>query len=82
MLKNLKSILYLLEKKEKIQFSKLAIFMFIASILETIGLASIFPLINFLTNQEKSISFLENIFENFNFFFKSNYMIFLIFIIF
>ena len=82
MLKNLKSILYLLEKKEKIQFSKLAIFMFIASILETIGLASIFPLINFLTNQEKSISFLENIFANFNFFFKSNYMIFLIFIIF
>ena len=55
--------------------------MFLASILETLGIASIFPLINFLTDQEKSISYLDNFFINFTFF-GSNYIIFLICIIF
>ena len=55
--------------------------MLLASILETLGIASIFPLINFLTDQEKSINFLDNFFINFSFF-ESNYMILLIGIIF
>ena len=71
----------MLEVKEKTQFLKLVILMFLASILETLGIASIFPLINFLTDQEKSIGYLDNFFINFTFF-GSNYMIFLICIIF
>ena len=55
--------------------------MFLASILETLGIASILPLINFLTDQEKSINFLENFFIDLTFF-GNNYMIFLICIIF
>ena len=55
--------------------------MFLASILETLGIASILPLINFLTDQEKSINFLENFFIDLTFF-GNNYMVFLICIIF
>ena len=81
MINSIKNILSLLETKEKIKFLKLVIFMLLASILETLGIASIFPLINFLTDQEKSINFLDNFFINFSFF-ESNYMILLIGIIF
>jgi len=78
---SINKIFSLLEVKEKTQFLKLVILMFLASILETLGIASIFPLINFLTDQEKSISYLDNFFINFTFF-GSNYIIFLICIIF
>jgi ATP-binding cassette, subfamily B, bacterial PglK len=78
---SINKIFCLLEVKEKNQFLKLVILMFLASILETLGIASIFPLINFLTDQEKSISYLDDFFINFTFF-GSNYMIFLICIIF
>jgi ATP-binding cassette subfamily C protein len=78
---SIKNILSLLKTKEKIKFLKLVIFMLLASILETLGIASIFPLINFLTDQEKSINFLDDFFINFSFF-ESNYMILLIGIIF
>ena len=81
MINSINKIFCLLEVKEKTQFLKLVILMFIASILETLGIASIFPLINFLTDQEKSISYLDNFFIN-STFFGSNYMIFLICIIF
>ena len=81
MIKSINKIFCLLEVKEKTQFLKLVILMFLASILETLGIASIFPLINFLTDQEKSIGYLDNFFINFTFF-GSNYMIFLICIIF
>ena len=81
MVKSINKIFSLLEDKEKSQFLKLVILMFLASILETLGIASILPLINFLTDQEKSINFLENFFINFTFF-GNNYMIFLICIIF
>tara|TARA_B110001452_G_scaffold112341_1_gene93233 strand:+ start:3766 stop:5490 length:1725 start_codon:yes stop_codon:yes gene_type:complete len=80
-IKSINKIFCLLEVKEKTQFLKLVILMFLASILETLGIASIFPLINFLTDQEKSIGYLDNFFINFTFF-GSNYMIFLICIIF
>jgi ABC-type multidrug transport system fused ATPase/permease subunit len=78
---SINKIFSLLEDKEKSQFSKLVILMFLASILETLGIASILPLINFLTDQEKSINFLENFFIDLTFF-GNNYMIFLICIIF
>ena len=81
MINSINKIFSLLEVKEKTQFLKLVILMFLASILETLGIASIFPLINFLTDQEKSISYLDNFFINFTFF-GSNYIIFLICIIF
>ena len=81
MVNSINKIFFLLEDKEKSQFLKLVILMFLASILETLGIASILPLINFLTDQEKSINFLENFFINFTFF-GNNYMIFLICIIF
>ena len=81
MIKSINKIFCLLEVKEKTQFLKLVILMFLASILETLGIASIFPLINFLTDQEKSIGYLDNFFINFTFF-RSNYMTFLICIIF
>lgn len=81
MINSIKNILSLLKTKEKIKFLKLVIFMLLASILETLGIASIFPLINFLTDQEKSINFLDDFFINFSFF-ESNYMILLIGIIF
>ena len=80
MINSINKIFSLLEVKEKTQFLKLVILMFFASILETLGIASIFPLINFLTDQEKSISYLDNFFINFTFF-GSNYIIFLICII-
>ena len=81
MVNSINKIFSLLEDKEKSQFSKLVILMFLASILETLGIASILPLINFLTDQEKSINFLENFFIDLTFF-GNNYMIFLICIIF
>jgi len=78
---SINKIFSLLEDKEKSQFLKLVILMFLASILETLGIASILPLINFLTDQEKSINFLENFFIDLTFF-GNNYMVFLICIIF
>ena len=81
MVNSINKIFSLLEDKEKNQFLKLVILMFLASILETLGIASILPLINFLTDQEKSINFLENFFIDLTFF-GNNYMIFLICIIF
>ena len=81
MVNSINKIFSLLEDKEKSQFLKLVILMFLASILETLGIASILPLINFLTDQEKSINFLENFFIDLTFF-GNNYMIFLICIIF
>ena len=67
----IKKTLSLLEKKEKKQFLKLIICMFFASALEILGLASIFPLINFLTNQETTLNL-------FNHYFADNYMIYLV----
>ena len=81
MVNSINKIFSLLEDKEKSQFLKLVILMFLASILETLGIASILPLINFLTDQEKSINFLENFFIDLTFF-GNNYMVFLICIIF
>ena len=81
MVNSINNIFSLLEDKEKSQFLKLVILMFLASIQETLGIASILPLINFLTDQEKSINFLENFFIDLTFF-GNNYMIFLICIIF
>ena len=49
--------------------------MFFASALEILGLASIFPLINFLTNQETTLNL-------FNHYFADNYMIYLVCLIF
>ena len=71
----IKKSLSLLEKNEKKQFFKLVICMFLASTLEILGLASIFPLLIFLTSQEKSFNF-------FNHFLEGNYMIYLICLIF
>ena len=71
----IKKTLSLLEKKEKKQFLKLIICMFFASALEILGLASIFPLINFLTNQETTLNL-------FNHYFADNYMIYLVCLIF
>ena len=49
--------------------------MFLTSALEILGLASIFPLINFLTNQETTLNL-------FNHYFADNYMIYLVCLIF
>jgi len=67
-----KKIFSLLEKKEKIKFFKLTFFMLISSILETIGVASIFPLINFFIGEGTSLDFLSDITNNIQFFNDSN----------
>ncbi len=67
MISNIKKIFYLLEKREKNKFLKLSFFMFFASILETIGIASIFPLINFFIGKGTSLSFLTNITDKISF---------------
>ena len=52
-MQSLKNIFSLLEKKEKVKFYKLSFLAITASILETVGIASIFPLINLLTGKGK-----------------------------
>tara|TARA_B100001057_G_scaffold166391_1_gene167068 strand:+ start:187 stop:1905 length:1719 start_codon:yes stop_codon:yes gene_type:complete len=72
MITYLKKILFLLDKKEKYKFFKLSFFMFFASILETIGIASIFPLINFFIGKGTSLSFLTNITDKISFLNENN----------
>ncbi len=72
MIAYLKKILFLLDKKEKYKFFKLSFFMLFASILETIGIASIFPLINFFIGNGTSLSFLNNITDKVSFLNENN----------
>lgn len=65
MRKNITHIINLLEKDEKKNFYSLLIYMIIAMILETIGIASIIPLINILTGNTSSFIIFENIINNF-----------------
>ena len=55
----------LLEKNEKKNFYFLLIYMIVAMIFETIGIASIIPLINILTGNTSSQGILDNIINNF-----------------
>ncbi len=72
MITYLKKILFLLDKKEKYKFFKLSFFMLFASILETIGIASIFPLINFFIGKGTSLSFLTNLTDKIGFLNENN----------
>lgn len=60
-MKSLKNIFSLLEKKEKVKFYKISFMAITASILETMGIASIFPLINLLTGKGETLNFLNNL---------------------
>ena len=60
-MKSLKNIFSLLEKNEKVKFYKLSFLAITASILETLGIASIFPLINLLTGKGETFNFLTNL---------------------
>mgnify|MGYP001287431217 CR=1 FL=1 len=60
-MKSLKNIFSLLEKNEKVKFYKLSFLAITASILETVGIASIFPLINLLTGKGETFNFLNNL---------------------
>ena len=51
MLKNIKKIFAILEKDKKNQFKVLVILMFFSMILETIGISSMIPLINYFTGE-------------------------------
>ena len=72
MITYLKKILFLLNKREKYKFFKLSFFMLFASILETIGIASIFPLINFFIGNGTSLSFLNNFTDKISFLNENN----------
>lgn len=80
MIYTLHKIYSLLEKNEKSQFFKLSILMILASLLETLGIASIFPLINTLSGEGTSLGFLNNL--NYSFIKNPNSTISLIIIIF
>ena len=80
-MQSLKNIFSLLEKKEKVKFYKLSFLAITASILETVGIASIFPLINLLTGKGETLNFLTNLNIKFNFI-NDNQIIELIIIIF
>ncbi len=80
MIYTLHKIYSLLEKNEKSQFFKLSILMISASLLETLGIASIFPLINSLSGEGISLGFLNNL--NYSFLKSPNSTISLIIIIF
>ena len=64
MLQTIKNILSLLELKERKNFYKLSLLMLLTSVFETIGIASIIPLIDLLTGKSGSLNFLYNIFGN------------------
>ena len=80
-MQSLKNIFSLLEKKEKVKFYKLSFLAITASILETVGIASIFPLINLLTGKGETLNFLTNLNIKFNFI-NDNQIVELIIIIF
>lgn len=61
MIKTIHNIYFILEKAEKVKFFKLSILMIISSVLETVGIASIFPLINFLTDNNTNFDFLDQL---------------------
>ena len=64
MKKNIKHIFELLLKEEKKKFFLLICAMVIAMLLETIGIASIIPLINILSGNSSSLSFFDSIINN------------------
>lgn len=59
--KTIHNIFFILERAEKVNFFKLSILMIISSVLETIGIASIFPLINFLTDNNTNFDFFDQL---------------------
>ena len=60
MFKNIKKIIKILDNKKRQEFKILVSLMFFAMILETIGISSMIPLINYFTNENLLL------FENFN----------------
>ena len=59
-MKSYQNIYSILNKKEKKNFKLLILMMFFAMILETIGIASILPVINLLTNKSTNIFFIND----------------------
>ena len=59
MIKNINSIISLLDSNEKNKFKKLIFFMLVAMVFETLGIAAIFPIINYLTENQSSFIFLD-----------------------
>ncbi len=59
-MKSYQNIYSILTKGEKQNFKLLILMMFFAMILETLGIASILPIINLLTNQSTNIAFINN----------------------
>ena len=51
MFTNIKKILEILDYKKKREFKILVVLMFVAMVLETIGISSMIPLINYFTNE-------------------------------
>lgn len=63
-MKSYQNIYSILNKSEKKNFKLLILMMFFAMILETIGIASILPVINLLTNKTTNIFFINDSFFN------------------
>ena len=78
-MKTFTNIYSLLTFKEKKNFKFLMILMFFAMIFETLGIASILPVINLFTDQSNEITFINKFFKNIP---ENNLMIILISIIF
>ena len=84
MLKNIKKIFTILEKEKKKQFRILVILMFFSMLLETIGISSMIPLINYFTGESILLPYnidLNNILANFGVSEKNILNFILIFII-
>ncbi len=84
MLKNIKKIFAILEKDKKKQFKILVILMFFSMLLETIGISSMIPLINYFTGESILLPYnidLNSILTKFGFSEKNVLNFILIFII-
>ena len=57
MIKNIKKIILILNYKERKKFIILIFMMFFAMILETVGIGSMIPLINYFTNESILLPF-------------------------
>ena len=68
----IKNILLLLEAKERKHFYKLILLMLLASLFETVGVASFIPLIDLLTGKSNSLNFFYNNFGSFEFLFNNS----------
>ena len=51
MIKNIKKIILILNHKERKKFKILIFMMFFAMLLETVGIGSLIPLLNYFTNE-------------------------------